>query len=1135
MKGISLLRRRAASSALMLLLCFCLTGFSYSVFGQVNEEKLVSGTVLDDKNAPVSGATVSNARSKRTAITDEKGKFSIYVLTGDKLNISYVGKAATTLTYSNQTTLTVELKENKNEDLGEVVVTGMRAIKKKNFTGAATSLNATDVERAGLPDISKMLEGQFAGVSVQNVSGTFGAAPKLRIRGATSLSGDNKPLWVIDGIILEDVVNISNEALSTGDMSTLLGSSVAGLNPDDIQDITILRDAAATALYGARAMNGVVVVSTKKGKQSSGQPRISYTGNFSRYIKPNYSEFDVLNSGDQMAVLVEMWKKGFMQMPGMVNGANGGIFYKMYREIGTYDPATDTYSLGNDMASMNAYLQRYANANTDWFDVLFKNSFLQEHSVSLSSGTEKFQTYASTSYLKDDGQAVGNNVERFTGNFRANFKMNNKLSGEILSNGSVRNQRAPGTQNIVSEPVYGSYIRGFDINPYNYAMNTSRLVTPYDENGNLEFFRRDYAPFNILNEVNSNYMKLNVMEYKVQAALSYKILPTLTYTATGAYRYAKTESQVSILETSNMVQSYKAATDPTVVGSNPNLYDDPDNPWAYPMVTLPSGGFYNVTMNNLKSYFTRHDLNFIQDFGKHHVEGFGAVEVRNAQRQSEFFDGVGYQFGNGGLVNPYYMYFKRAGEEGRPYFGMTPNIDRYVAYMAQGTYGYNDKYTITPTFRYDGSNKMGKSKTARWLPTWSVSGSWRINNEGFWKENDILKTALLRASYGLVANIGNATNSSATFYNQISRRPYLNDQETQTYISSLENAELTWEKTNDLNVGLELGFLKNNRILFVADVYNRRIKDLLGSINTSGIGGEYTKIGNYATMRSNGIELTINAKAIDKKDFGWTTRFNFSFNKTRITKLENNPNIWRLVSGDGGTVLDYPQRGLFAVKFTGLNHYYGYPTYIGIGDPKANTTYINLQSTDIANLVYIGPVDPTTTGGFYNQIRYKGFTLSGLLKFAYGNYLRLSPKISATYSDMTSMTRDALNRWMMPGDEAHTTVPGIMDPVYQLRIVDASGAQVSSVYPYNLYNYSDQRVAKGDYIKLSNVALGYNLNPGIAKKYGFTNASLSVVANNLWIIYSDKRLNGQDPEFFASGGVALPAMKQITLSVKLGF
>lgn len=1097
----------------------------------------VTGKVQDEAGEPISNASVQvKGLTGKGTHTDTKGEFKVSdVSAGAVLVVSAVGFLEQEYKVTTAATgITITLKKDTKE-MEEVIVTGLQTIKKKNFTGAATSLNASDVERAGLPDISKMLEGQFAGVSVQNVSGTFGAAPKLRIRGATSLSGDNKPLWVIDGIILEDVVNISNEALSTGDMSTLLGSSVAGLNPDDIQDITILRDAAATALYGARAMNGVIVVSTKKGKQTSGQPRISYTGNFSRYIKPNYSEFDVLNSADQMGVLMEMWNKGSFQMPGMISGANGGIFNKMYRDIMDYDPVTNTYTLRNDKPSMNQYLQRYANANTDWFDILFRNSFLQEHSVSVSSGTEKFQTYASTSYLKDDGQALGNSVERFTGNFRSNFKMGKRITGEILTNGSIRNQRAPGTQNVQSEPVYGSYIRGFDINPYNYAMNTSRLITPYNEDGSLEYFTRDFAPFNILNELNSNYMKLQVMELRVQGSLGYQITPKINYNLTGAYRYAKTESQVHILENSNMVQAYKAAYDPTVLGSNEYLYRNPDNTWEYPIVTLPSGGFYNVNMNNLKSYFLRHDLKYMEDFGKHHVQAFAGMEVRNAERQYEFFDGVGYQYGNGGLVNPYHMYFKRAGEEGRPYFGMQPSSDRYIAYMFQGIYTYDDRFTITPTFRYDGSNKMGKTRTARWLPTWSVSGSWNIHSESFFWKNSILNTAILRGSYGLVANIGNATNSAATFYNQIARRPYLNDQETQTFISSLENSELTWEKTNDLNIGLELGFLPGNRILFVTDFYNRSIRDLIGPINTSGIGGQFVKIGNYATMKSNGVEFTLNAKVIDKKDFGWTSRMNLSFNKNKITKLDINPNIWTLVSPNGGTVIGKPQRGLYAVKFTGLNHYFGYPTYVGIGDPKANTTYINLQSDNIANLQYIGPVDPITTGGFYNQIRYKGFTLSGLIKFAYGNYLRLAPKISANYTDMASMTRDALNRWMMPGDETRTTVPGIMDPVYQLQIVDASGAQVSSVYPYNLYNYSDQRIAKGDYIKLSNIALGYNLSQALAKRVGVASASVAVVANNLWIIYADKRLNGQDPEFFASGGVALPAMKQVTLSLKIGF
>ena len=202
----------------------------------------------------------------------------------------------------------------------------------------------------------------------------------------------------------EDIVNISNEALSTGDANTLIGSSVAGLNPNDIESMTILKDAAATAMYGARAMNGVIVVTTKRGVQTDGAPQINLNSTLTTYLKPNYNQFDIMNSGEQMSVLMEMERKGAFSHGASKNMPNGGIFYKMYNQIYDYNAETDTYSLKNDEASKNAFLKRYADANTDWFDLLFKNSLLQEHSLSFNSGTSKAQTYASTSFTNDSGQ-----------------------------------------------------------------------------------------------------------------------------------------------------------------------------------------------------------------------------------------------------------------------------------------------------------------------------------------------------------------------------------------------------------------------------------------------------------------------------------------------------------------------------------------------------------------------------------------------------------------------------------------------------------------------------------------------------------------------------------------------------------
>ncbi|PZP49454.1 MAG: SusC/RagA family protein, partial [Pseudopedobacter saltans] len=380
----------------------------------------VEGKVVDENGAPVANAAITIVNSNKGTSTDSLGVFSLSLKQGDEIEVSHISFTNEKFHYHSQERFDITLKK-RDGAVDEVVVTGYTNVKKKQFAGSSSTLNAKELERNGVPDVTKLLEGQFAGVSLQNVSGTFGAAPKLRIRGATSLSGDNKPLWVIDGIIIEDLVNISNEALTTGDMNTLLGSSVAGINPNDIADITILRDAAATALYGARAMNGVIVVTTKKGRASlSGYPNVDYTGNFSRYIKPSYSSFDIMNSADQMAVVMEEMNKGSFQINTMLRGSNGGVLRKMYELIGTYDSTNGQYGLINDEEHKLGFLSRYANANTDWFDILFKNSLMQEHSVSVSSGTDKFQTYASASYMKDGGYTVGNNVERYTGNFRTN-------------------------------------------------------------------------------------------------------------------------------------------------------------------------------------------------------------------------------------------------------------------------------------------------------------------------------------------------------------------------------------------------------------------------------------------------------------------------------------------------------------------------------------------------------------------------------------------------------------------------------------------------------------------------------------------------------------------------------------------
>lgn len=1099
-------------------------------------QKALTGIVKDVNGRALAGATVSVKGSSVSSSTSDQGQFSINAPANATLIIRFVGFTPKEVAVNGQSNITVTLSSLEKElDVVDVIVTGYQNTDRKLFTGSSAKVLAKDAERSGVPDISRMLEGQVAGVSVQNVSGTFGAAPKIRVRGATSLSGDNKPLWVVDGIILEDVVNISNEALSTGDANTLIGSSVAGLNPDDVESFTILKDAAATAMYGARAMNGVIVVTTKKGRNSEGKPNVNYSGTFTTYLKPNYDQFDIMNSAEQMSIMLELENKGYFNHSQVSRAATGGIFYKMYNKMYEYDPATETYGLKNTIQDRLNFLERYAKSNTDWFDVLFKNSLLQEHSVSINSGTEKNQTYFSTSYTHDSGQTLGDNVKRYTVNFRNNIVLSDRLKAEFLANGSIRDQRTPGTLTRKSDPVYGKYSRDFDINPYSYALNSSRLITPYDENGELEYFTRNYAPFNILNELDKNYLTLNVLDLKVQAGLEYKILPQLKYSFSGSYRYANTERKHYVMEGANMAESFRAAADETIRDGNVFLYEDPDNPNAPKYVVLPEGGFLNTTLDGIKNYYLRNSLDYDLVFNTdHRINLLGLTELRYTDRQNTNYQGIGYQYQASGLVNPNYRYFKKLAESGEPYFGMYYNKERYIATMLRAAYAYKDRYTVNGTIRYDGSNMMGKSTIARWLPTWNISGKWNIDQESFFnQDNEILSSASIRGTYGLVGSLNSSANSGVVYYNQVTYRPWENEKENMIYISSLENSELTWEKLYELNIGTDFSLFKD-RIDVTFDWYRRKSFDLIGSIRTSGIDGEYTKLANYADMKAHGYELTIGGYPLSRENkFRWRTQFNFGVNKNEVTKLNVDPNIWSLVRAEGAALKGYAQRGLFSIQFDGLDPQYGYPTYIGTDGVK--DTYINLQDDEVGYLKYHGPVDPTFTGGFFNQFAYKSFTLSTLFTFASGNYVRLQPTYAVSYDDQTSISKDMVNRWLMPGDETRTTIPALLDKfTIDNKVLRANGATVDAVYPYNAYNYSSERVAKGDFIRLKNISLAYQLPKSITSKLRLNSAQISVVGNNIALLYSDKKLNGADPEFFNNGGVAMPVPKQYTLSLKVG-
>ena len=1006
-----------------------------------------------------------------------------------------------------------------SEILQEVVVTGMQRMDKRLFTGAATKLSADNVKLDGMAEISRSLEGRAAGVSVQNVSGTFGTAPKIRVRGATSIYGSSKPLWVVDGVIMEDVTEVGADNLSSGDAVTLISSAIAGLNADDIESFQILKDGSATSIYGARAMAGVIVVTTKKGK--AGSNKISYTGEFSMRLKPNYNDFNIMNSQEQMDVYKTMASNGYLNFSDVYRASDSGVYGKMYHL--TNDYSNDGFALANTLEARNQYLQLAEYRNTDWFDILFNNSISQNHAISMSSGTDKASYYTSLSAMTDPGWTKQSSVQRYTANINALYNISRQLSLNLIGSTSYRKQKAPGTLSSSIDVVSGEVRRDFDINPYSYALNTSRAL---DAN---EYYVRNYAPFNILHELDNNNMDLSVIDLKFQGELKWKPFRKVELAALGAYKHSSTTQSHSITDYSNQAWAYRAMDDATMRDANPWLYTDPDVANSLPLSVLPVGGFYRETKYGMNSYDFRGIISYNDVFAEDHVINlFGGMQLTATDRSKTWFNGVGMQYDMGMLPSYDYMFFKQGKEENTQYYTVEETRSREVAFFATGTYSYKGRYTVNGTIRYEGSNKLGKSRSSRWLPTWNLSGAWNMHEEAFFEDlKPALSNLTLRASYSLTADRGpaNVTNSHVVIGSYNPYRPFASVGESGLEIKDLENSELTYEKKHEFNLGVDIGFL-DNRINLVVDWYKRNNYDLIGMINTMGVGGQISKYANVASMRSHGIEFTLSTRNIATKKFKWNTDFIISHAKNTVTELDSQSRVIDMISGAGFALQGYPVRSLFSMDFRGLNTN-GVPTFIN-EKGELTTSDINFQERiNKDHLIYEGPTDPTITGSFGNMFTYKGFKLNVFITYSFGNVVRLDPVFSNKYSDLDAMPKEFKNRWTLTGDENTTNVPVIADRRMNQKDPNLKRA-------YNAYNYSTERIAKGDFIRMKEISISYDFPKIWISHLKLSDLSLKLQATNLFLIYSDDKLNGQDPEFFNTGGVAAPVPKQFTLTLRMG-
>ncbi|MEC5143435.1 SusC/RagA family TonB-linked outer membrane protein [Chitinophaga sp. 180180018-2] len=1059
----------------------------------VKAQEPVTGKVTDSTGAPLAGVTVFiKGKYSSSTVTGKTGAFSINAAEGDVLVIYSPGFATREILVKKGQPIHVMLKVAEKA-LNEVIVTGFQQLNKETFTGSVGKVDKALLRTAGVGDVSKMLQGAVAGVAVENVSGTFGTTPRIRIRGSASISANQEPLYVVDGVPITSPANIQPNQLYSGDPASLLGSAISGLNPADIEDIAILKDGSATSLYGTRAANGVVSITTKKGKK--GLVNVNVGSALTLGIKPNVATFNLMNSKEQMDLSAELYRFGYLSV--LNYPSSTGAFTDIYNQYTQRQISMD---------KANELLNKARGVNTNWFDVLFRNNLVQEHSISIDGGNDRATYYLSGSFMHDDGQAKSYNMNRYTGNFRTTVKVTSKLDIDFITNFTYRDQLAPGTFN--STVTDGQLTRTFELNPFSYAANTSRAMVPYDENGNYKYYLRDFAPFNILQELNENFNTLKSQEIRTALKLNYKITPDLRYEALMSARKTAADYSHVMTERSNVAAAYRVDNPLSIANINTLLYKDPADPYAIPQTILPSGGILDQRTARGTFLSMRHALNWNHTFNiMHTVNVFGGVEIGSDKVNSNYVRGYGYQYYAGRIISPSVLALKRAIEKDEQYYTENFIRENKTAFFLNTNYVYDNKYIIDLAARVDGSNLFGSGTRTHFLPNYSIGLAWNVDREKFMesldpsRKIDYLK---LRGSYALRGNAWQSSPALDARYNNAYRGD-LTYNELAIQLRSPELYNLNWERDYTTSVGVDVGLF--NKLTLTAEYYSRSNKDLVAEKNVAYEDGFSKKTINWASMTNKGIDVTVGIKNIVRtRDFHWDFNVLMGQVTNRVTDGVFSPLLTVKTSPDGYGAVGKPLRGLYAYRFAGLDQA-GQPLFY-TGTKGAVTDNIKLTSQDDSLITYVGSREPTITGSFTNSFAYKAFELRIFFTYSMGNKVFRNPIVSRTYDDNLATQRDVAARWRIPGDEKITDVPGLVSNIQQAYY---NSAFIRKDFAYNR---GTQMVVDASVLRLSEVRLTYNWIP--RKKNVLKGAQFALSGNNLYF-WADKDLRGVDPQSIVTG------------------
>ena len=1070
------------------------------------QDHVVSGMVFDKTGEPLVGANVRVTLGRKvwTAQTDSKGAYRVKLPAGTStaglsISASYLGMKRQTKSGRSNVAHYDFMLDDHSQSLGEAVVTGYGTISTREKTSAIPSLKMEEILMPGMTSLEQALEGRVPDMVFMQNSGEVGATARMRIRGTSTLIGNREPLWVLDGIPLSDPVDVTNEQLNDPDYINYIGNAISGINPQDIERVDVLKDAAATALYGTRAANGVIVVTTKKGEP--GPPRITYNSQLKYTARPRYSDRDIylMNSQERVQFGQELMNLHY-------------TFPNHMTMVG-YEGAYHRFVTGQtDYNGFLAEVQRAETVNTDWFKLLTHDTFNHNHTVALSGGSETARYYASLGYNREEGVQLHHNNDRYTASLNMQTRIAKVIQANIRLNANVQKKtQLPG-----------------EIDLLGYAYGTTRALPAFNNDGSYFFYQRHaynvgtdkneqykYA-YNILNEIENAEKLYSSNGIMAALDLTYRFKTLLDLTLTTSYQRTHSDNSTWFGEKSNYAAQLRNAE-----------YGQAPIPGDYGLSDMPYGGVYNTGTNVNENFTLRAQANFRHALGekKQHLLSASLGYEMNVSNTDGFSENTRGFFKSRGL-----KYVNMTAEE----MNRFPKYASWVAHnhptlradkthrlsgYAIFSYSYGSLFSLSANTRFDASNKFGSRSNEKFLPVWSASGMLNLKSL-LLRQYDAVSDLRLRTSFGKTGNmVDNQTPN--LLLRQESLDTYYG--ENVAKVDALPNPYLRWEQTNQWNVGVDAS-LFDYRLTVGVDAYYKHTKDAFDNTLVSPFNGVENYVMNGSDITNSGFSINLSAYLLKTRDWSWLVSANYSVVYNSInTKTANKYKIEKYLNGTA--IMDGKSIGTFySYNFIGLDPQNGLPLF---DDYRDRQHLLEGQALDrIMERVGVvsGSREPNFAGSFYSTLRYQQWSLSASFNYALGNKIRkfaLYKDVLDGVSSENNVRKEFTHRWRKPGDERHTQLPSLISPSdpafgdnrYHWSAATPAATQGFEAFADNywmMYDNSNARVVSGSYLRLSNLALRYQFTRKQLKGLPFSNLAFDAAVTNVFTLKSSA-LEGQDP------------------------